>query len=74
MTSVVTTETAAEVAARFRCSTQKVRQEAAKHQIGVNLGGRAGWRFTPEDVAALHEALRPEPPAPAPGRRRRRRH
>lgn len=44
--------------------------EAAKHGIGANLGGRAGWRFTRADVDALRAALRP---APAPSQRRRRR-
>ena len=55
----MSTRTASEVATEFRCSTQKVRAEAAKHGIGSNLGGRAGWRFTEADVKALLEAMRP---------------
>lgn len=53
------TQTAAELAIEFRCSTQKVRSEAAKHGIGSNLGGSAGWRFTEADAAALLAAMRP---------------
>lgn len=62
--------TAAEVADILRCKPRKVWTEAAKHGIGANLGGRAGWRFTRADVDALRAALRP---APAPSQRRRRR-
>lgn len=62
--------TAAEVADILRCKPRKVWTEAAKHGIGANLGGRAGWRFTRADVDALRAALRA---APAPSQRRRRR-
>lgn len=59
--------TAADVAARFGCSSRKVTAEAARHSIGYNLGGRAGWRFTELDVDRLRKALAPKP---APKRRR----
>lgn len=63
--------TADEVAAEFRCSTRKVTDLARLNGIGANLGGRAGWRFTEADKAALWDVMRPKPVAP-PGRRRRR--
>ena len=61
--------TATEVADILRCKPRKVWTEAAKHGIGANLRGRAGWRFTQADVDALRAALRP---TPVPTRRRRR--
>ena len=62
--------TADEVAARFRCSARKVRETARRHGIGINLSGRAGWRFTDAEVEALRRALAPTP-EPVVRRRRR---
>ena len=59
--------TAAEVAALFGCSKRKVTTEATRHSVGYNLGGRAGYRFTPGDVERLRQAMAP---APIPVRRR----
>lgn len=56
----MTTRTAPELAAEWRCSTRKVSDAARQHGLGVNLGGRAGWRFTPVEAAALWEAMRPK--------------
>lgn len=64
-------QTAYEVADEFRCSTRKVTDIARANRIGVNLGGRAGWRFNRADVLALWEAMRPPAPIEVPRRRRR---
>lgn len=52
-------QTAVEVAALFGCSSRKVTNEATRQGIGYNLGGRAGYRFTPGDVEKLREAMTP---------------
>lgn len=62
-------QTTAEVAAEFRCSNKKVSELARSLGIGSNFGGRAGYRFSEADKAALLEALRPAAPV---ARRRRR--
>lgn len=70
--SVAESETLAttfEVAQMFRCSGRKVLTEAKRIRVGSNLGGRAGYRFTADDIAALREAMRP----PEQVERRRRR-
>jgi len=59
-----------EVAETFRCGPRKVANVAKAHGIGVNLGGRAGWRFTAADKLALWEAMRPKKVV-TPRRRRR---
>lgn len=64
------TKTTAEVAEVFRCSRRKITDTAARHGIGMDLGGRAGYRFTDADVNALREALRPAAVV-VPRRRRR---
>lgn len=53
--------TAAEVAAIFKCHKRKVTDEASRLGIGYDLGGSAGFRFTPADVDALRRALAPSP-------------
>lgn len=63
-------ETAQEVAATFRCSSRKVTDLARQRGIGINLGGRAGWRFNDADIQALREAMRPATKV-TPRRRRR---
>lgn len=71
MSDTVTTDLkAADVAKTFGCTKRKVTDLATKLRIGYNLGGSAGFRFTPADVIALREAMKP---APTPARRRRRR-
>lgn len=64
------TETAGEVAGEFRCSIRKVTDVARANNIGMNLLGSAGWRFTEADKLALREAMRPKVVTPT--RRRRR--
>lgn len=66
----MTVKTTAEVAAELRLSERKITDLAAKHGIGANAGGRAGFRFTDADVLALWEAMRPKTEA-TPRRRRR---
>lgn len=53
-------KTATEVAEDLRCSVRKVTDTATKFNIGANLKGRAGFRFTESDVLALWEAMRPK--------------
>lgn len=67
----MTTYTTAEVAERLRCSARKIRTVAAQNGIGIELGGRAGFRYTEADVAAIIDALRPAE-AVKPRRRKRR--
>jgi len=64
------TQTITEVAEEFRCGPRKIATVAKAHGIGVNLEGRAGWRFTEADKLALWEAMRPKKVAVT--RRRRR--
>ena len=45
----------------FGCSSRKISTEARRLGIGMNLGGRAGLRFTEADVEALRRALTPPP-------------
>ncbi|MCR1785363.1 hypothetical protein KVF89_22675 [Nocardioides carbamazepini] len=66
-------ETIYQTAARFRCSPRKVADVAKANNIGMNLKGRAGWRFTAADRARLQLAMRPAPPEPVQRRRKRRR-
>lgn len=64
------TLTTADLAERLRCSERKVRKSAVKLGIGIDLGGRAGYRYTEAEADALWESLRPAKPVE---RRRRRR-
>lgn len=61
--------TTTDLASRLRCSNWKVLKEAKRLGIGANLGGRAGYRFSETDLAAIQTALTPPPAVP---RRRRR--
>lgn len=67
MTATLTT---ADLAERLRCSERKVRKAASALRIGVDLGGRAGYRYTEAEADLLWESLRPVQPVE---RRRRRR-
>lgn len=64
------TLTTADLAERLRCSERKVRKAAAHLGIGVDLGGRAGYRYTEAEADALWDSLRPVQTV---ARRRRRR-
>lgn len=70
MSDVLEFETITEVAHAFRCGERKIAKVATEHGIGINLHGRAGWRFSPADRLALQEAMRPVKKV-APRRRRR---
>lgn len=52
--------TAPEVAAELRCNRQTVVRMAKRLGVGMNLGGRAGFRFSDDDIATMREALRPK--------------
>jgi hypothetical protein len=56
MTATLTT---ADLAERLRCSERKVRKAAGQLGIGVDLGGRAGYRYTEAEADALWNSLRP---------------
>jgi hypothetical protein len=56
MTATLTT---ADLAERLRCGERKIRKAATALGIGVNLGGRAGYRYTEAEADALWESLRP---------------
>lgn len=58
------TQTSYEVADEFRCGHRKIETVAAAKGIGVNLKGRAGWRFTEADKLALWEAMKAKPATP----------
>ena len=62
--------TAADLATELRCTTRKVTKEATRLGIGINLGGRAGYRFTDEDKQRLLDSMRPSAPV-SPRRKRR---
>lgn len=51
-----------DLAQQFGCSVWKVRAIANGLGVGMNLGGRAGFRFTPADVETIRRALAPKPP------------
>ncbi|GAA1909140.1 hypothetical protein GCM10009737_07860 [Nocardioides lentus] len=67
------TRTAQEAADDLRCSRRKVTETARVLGVGMNLGGRAGWRFTEADLERMRTALTPAPDPELPARRRRRR-
>jgi hypothetical protein len=62
--------TTSDVAERLRCSEWKVRKQAKVLGLGINLGGRAGYRYTEADVDVLWDSMRPAQPVE---RRRKRR-
>ena len=51
-----------DLAKQFGCSERKVRLIARQLGVGMDLGGRAGFRFTPGDVERIRAALAPKPP------------
>jgi hypothetical protein len=67
---MIATLTTADLAERLRCSERKIRKAAAVLGIGIDLGGRAGYRYTEAEADALWESMRPVQPVE---RRRRRR-
>lgn len=62
--------TTADLAAEFGVATKTLRKKAKALGIGIDLEGRAGFRYSDEDRRRLIESLRPETPV-APRRKRR---
>jgi len=50
-----------DLAQQFGCSEWKVRNIARTLGVGMDLGGRAGFRFTAADVERIRTALAPKP-------------
>jgi hypothetical protein len=59
-----------DLAERLDIAPKTVRKKAAKLGLGIDLGGRAGFRYSEDDYRRLVESMRP---AAAEPRRRRRR-
>lgn len=61
--------TTADLARDFKCAPKTVRKRAAKLGIGIDLEGRAGFRYTEADRQRLIESMKPAQPV---ARKRRR--
>lgn len=61
--------TTADLAAEFCIAPKTVRRKAAELRIGIDLGGRAGFRYSAADRRVLIESMKPEQPV---ARKRRR--
>lgn len=61
--------TTSDLAAEFGIAPKTIRRKAAVLGIGIELGGRAGFRYSAEDRRRLIESMKPEAPA---ARKRRR--
>ena len=46
-----------DVAETFGCSRRKITALAAELGIGLNVGGRTGFRFSDDDVEAMRDFL-----------------
>lgn len=62
--------TTADLASEFGVHKNTIRKRAARLGIGIDLEGRAGFRYSEADRQKLIESLRPVAPA-APRKRRR---
>lgn len=62
--------TTADLAAEFGMSVKTLRKKARRLGIGIDLEGRAGFRYCDEDRRRLIESMRPDAPV-APRRKRR---
>ena len=62
--------TTAALAAEFGVTTKTLRKRAKALGIGIDLEGRAGFRYSESDRQRLIESLRPSAPV-APRRKRR---
>lgn len=58
------------LAAEFGIAAKTLRKRARSLGLGINLEGRAGYRYSEEDRRKLIESMRPELPT-TPRRRRR---
>ena len=70
-TATTTPHTTASLAEQWDVSVQKVRDLAAEVGVGLNFGGKAGYRFSDDDVQKMLAALRPAPVVQQRRRRRR---
>lgn len=59
-----------DLAAEFDCTPKTVTKKAKALSLGIDLGGRAGYRYSEADRRKLIESMRPA--APTPKRRKRR--
>lgn len=55
-----------DLAAEFDIATKTVRKRAKSLGLGLDLGGRAGFRYSEADRQRLIESLRPTPPSKRP--------
>ena len=60
----------ADLASEFRTAPKTIRKKAAKLNLGIDLEGRAGFRYSEADRLKLIDSMRPA--APVEPRRRRR--
>lgn len=63
------TYTTADLAAELGVNKKTLRRKAAALGLGIDLEGRAGFRYSESDRTRLYESMRPAQPTP---RRRRR--
>lgn len=64
--------TTADLATEFGISAKTLRKKAAALRIGIDLEGRAGFRYSEADRQKLIDDMRVEQPAPAKRKRSRR--
>ena len=64
--------TTADLAAEFALNPKTLRKKAKALGIGIDLEGRAGFRYSDDDRAKLIESMRPAAPVAARSKRRRR--
>lgn len=51
-----------DLALELACSPKTIRRKAAVLGIGIDLGGRAGFRYSNEDRRRLIDSLKPDAP------------
>lgn len=61
--------TTAALAAEFGVERKTIRRKAASLGLGIDLGGRAGYRYNDDDRRRLIESMKPDAPV---ARKRRR--
>lgn len=61
----------ADVAAKIGCHPGTVRRRTKELGLGIDVAGRAGYRFSDADIEALVESMRPTAATTTKRRRRR---